>query len=164
MPGYSGTPLARKLGIKMDTTVLTVKAPSDLESWLDPLPASVRIGPRYRTADVVLVFATTIAEMKHGAERAMRTIPLDGTIWLCWPKKSSGIESDLQSRDTMMGHMLLLGLVDVKVAAVSDVWSGLKFAIRKQVRQEVPRQLPEPEQVSGSQGILDRRSWQPPRR
>lgn len=61
-------------------------------------------------------------------------MPRDGVIWLCWLKKASGIASDLQTRDTVMGHMFDLGLVDVKVAAISDIWSDLKFVVRKELR------------------------------
>jgi hypothetical protein len=114
--------------------VLALGAPDGLDQWLQPLPDGVRIGSRFRSADLVLVSSTTAHDMRLGVERAMRVIPSDGTIWLCWPKKASGMESDLQSREIMMGYMLPLGLVDVKVAAVSDVWSGLKFVIRKELR------------------------------
>jgi len=132
--GYSGTPLAQKLGIGANVKVLTIGAPTEFEELLAPIPEGVQLGSRFRTADVVLVFAVTSSDMDRGVERALRTIPTDGTIWLCWPKKASGIPSDLQTRDTVMEHMLPLGLVDVKVAAVSEVWSGLKFVIRKELR------------------------------
>jgi hypothetical protein len=134
MAGYSGTPLAKKLGIADGFKVLVISAPADLGEWLQPLPEGARIGSRFRTADTVLVFATTVTQMERGVERAMSALPKDGAIWLCWPKKASGIKSDLQSRDIVMGHMLPLGLVDVKVAAISEVWSGLRFVIRKELR------------------------------
>lgn len=134
MPGYSGTPLARKLGIKDGFRVLTIGAPDGFEEWLGTLPDDISVGSRFRSADIVLVFANTVPEMERGVTRGMRAIPADGTIWLCWPKKASGIVSDLQSRDVMMGYMFPLGLVDVKVAAISDVWSGLKFVTRKELR------------------------------
>jgi hypothetical protein len=132
--GYSRTPLPKKLGIKEGSTTLVVNAPNDCETWLTPLPSGARIGSRYHSAEVVLVFAVSEADMRRGVQRAMKAIPRDGTIWLCWPKKASGITSPLQSRDTMMGYMFPLGLVDVKVAAVSETWSGLKFVIRKELR------------------------------
>jgi hypothetical protein len=128
--GYSGTPLPRKLGITEDTTVLTVRAPDDVIDALGELPAGVRIGPRHRSADIALVFARTRRDMATGVERAMRALPIDGALWLCWPKKASGITSDLQRREVVMAHMDPLGLVDVKVAAITDVWSGLKFVMR----------------------------------
>lgn len=80
------------------------------------------------------MFAISQAEMHRGVGRALRVIPRDGTIWLCWPKKASGIKSDLQSRDVVTDFMFPLDLVDVKVAAISDVWSGYKFVIRKHLR------------------------------
>lgn len=132
--GYSGTPLARKLGIGVDAKVLTIGAPVDLEELLAPMPKGVQLSSRFRTADVVLVFAIASRDMERGVARARRAIAPDGTIWLCWPKKASGIPSDLQTRDTVMEYMLPLGLVDVKVAAISEVWSGLKFVIRKELR------------------------------
>ncbi|MCL1600093.1 MAG: DUF3052 domain-containing protein [Actinomycetia bacterium] len=134
MAGYSGTPLAKKLGITDGFKVLAISGPADLDEWLEPLPEGVRIGSRFRTADIVLVFATTAAQMQSGVERALSALPKEGAMWLCWPKKASGIESELQSRDIVMDHMLPLGLVDVKVAAISDVWSGLRFVIRKELR------------------------------
>lgn len=134
MPGYSGTPLARTLGVGSGARVLTIGAPSDLESWLAPIPDGASIGARFRTADIALVFAVTATDMKRGVERARKAIPPDGTVWLCWPKKASGLTSDLQSRELVMSYMLPLGLVDVKVAAISDVWSGLKFVVRKELR------------------------------
>lgn len=132
--GYSGTPLPKKLGIKEGSTTLVVNPPEDLAAWLVPLPSDARVGARYRNADVALVFAVTEIDMHAGVQRAMKAIPRDGTIWLCWPKKASGMTSPLQTRETMMGYMFPLGLVDVKVAAVSDTWSGLKFVIRKELR------------------------------
>jgi len=90
----------------------------------------VRIGPRYRSASIALVFAVTEGEMIERVDRGRRVLPVDGALWLCWPKKASGITSELQRRDVVMRHMAPLGLVDVKVAAITDVWSGLKFVLR----------------------------------
>lgn len=134
MAGYSGTPLAKKLGIVPGSKVLTVRAPLELEQLLDPIPSGVRISPRFRTADVVLVFAVTTNDLDRGVARARSAIEPDGTIWLCWPKRASGVASDLQTRDTVMDYMFPLGLVDVKVAAISGTWSGLKFVVRKELR------------------------------
>ena len=99
-----------------------------------PFPAGVRISSRFRNADIAPVFAVTTKDMHRRVERARRTFPPNGTIWLCWPKKASGMASGLQARDTVMNHMLPLGLVDVKVAAISDIRSGLKFVVRKDLR------------------------------
>lgn len=132
--GYSGTPLPRKLGIGEGTKVLLVRAPSDFEAVLAPLPVGARVGSRFRSADVVLVFARDVQEMEKGVVRARAAIPSNGSIWLCWQKKASGVTSELQSRTVVMGHMEPLGLVDVKVAAITEEWSGLKFVIRTELR------------------------------
>ncbi|GMQ93423.1 MAG: hypothetical protein BMS9Abin12_0900 [Acidimicrobiia bacterium] len=134
MAGYSGALLADKLGIEHGSTALVINGPGEFLSWLAPLPEGTRVGSRYRKAELVFVFSTTPKEMRSGVGRAIRVIPKDGAIWLCWPKKASGIASDLQFRDTVMDYMFPLGLVDVKVVAISDVWSGFKFVIRKELR------------------------------
>lgn len=132
--GYSGTPLASKLGIREGSTVLTMGAPDGFTRLLDPIPDGVRIGNRYRSAEVVVVFARTEAQMRGGVERAMRAIPTNGAIWLCWPKKASGEVVPLQDRSVITDHCFPLGLVDVKIAAIDATWSGLKFVIRTELR------------------------------
>ncbi len=132
--GYSGTPLPQKLGIKEGSRVLTISAPTGLDSWLAPLPDGVTLSSRIRSADLALVFAVTVAEMRQRVPRAAVAVPADGGIWLCWPKRASGIDSPLQRRDVVMEYMTTLGLVDVKVAAVSETWSGLKWVVRKELR------------------------------
>lgn len=134
MVGYSGTPLAKKLGIAQGSRVLVIGAPSEFEQWLQPLPEGVTLSSRIRTADVVVMFCTTERDVERALPRAVTAIGPTGSIWLCWPKKASGIVSPLQDRTTMMGLMFPPGLVDVKVGAVSDVWSGLKFVVRKENR------------------------------
>lgn len=134
MPGYSGTPLAKKLGIKDGFKVLTVRAPTDFSDWLSRLPAGVKVSNRIRSAELALVFATTAGEIDRVIDRVLAALPRDGAVWICWPKKSSGIVSELQSREVMLPGPFERGLVDVKVAAVSDVWSGLKFVPRKELR------------------------------
>lgn len=133
--GYSRTPLAKKLGIGPGTRVLTVRAPSEFEAWLDPLPPDVILSPRLRSADVVVMFCVSAADVRKTLPRATKAIGPTGSIWLCWPKKASGISSPLQHRETMMGLMLPSGLVDVKVGAVSETWSGLKFVVRRENRR-----------------------------
>lgn len=134
MAGYSGTPLAKKLGIEVDEKVLTVGAPPELEAWLDPISC--------RCANQLEVpqrgHRSRVRCHNEGHAPTGRTgsanLPPNGTIWRCWPKKASGMASGLQARDTVMNHMLPLGLVDVKVAAISDIRSGLKFVVRKDLR------------------------------
>jgi hypothetical protein len=134
MAGYSGTPLARKLGIKEGFRVLTVRAPSEIGELLDPLPLGARVSNRFRSADMALLFATKATDVEGALDRLVDALPVDGAIWICWPKKSSGIISELQSRDVMLPAPFSRGLVDIKVAAISDVWSGLKFVRRKELR------------------------------
>lgn len=138
MVGYSGTPLAKKLGINQDTRVLALNAPNEFEAWLAPLPEAVTLGSRIRTADVAVAFCRNSRELERLLPRAMKAIGPDATVWIGWPKKASGIESDLQTREVMMGIMLPTGLVDVKVGAISEVWSGLKFVVRKELRSGWP--------------------------
>lgn len=138
MVGYSGTPLAKKMGILSGSRVLTICAPSEFVEWLAPLPANVTMSSRIRTADVVVMFCVSEEDVQNALPRATKAIGPTGSIWLCWPKKASGIASPLQNRETMMGLMFPPGLVDVKVGAVSEVWSGLKFVVRKENRASWP--------------------------
>ena len=139
MFGYSGTPLAKKMGILANSRVLTIGAPSEFEDWLQPMPEGVTMSSRIRSADVVVMFCVSEKDVIKALPRATAAIEPTGSIWLCWPKKASGIESPLQNRDTMMGLMFSPGLVDVKVGAVTEVWSGLKFMVRKENRDSWPR-------------------------
>ena len=132
--GYSGTPLARNLGIKDGFKVLTVRPPDELDTLLDPLPRGARVSNRFSSADLAMLFATKASEVDRSIDRLVAALPVDGSIWICWPKKSSGIVSELQNRDVMLVPPFWRGLVDVKVAAVSHVWSGLKFVLRKELR------------------------------
>jgi hypothetical protein len=134
MVGYSGTPLAKKMGIVEGSRVLTLGAPNEFAEWLAPLPEDVTVSSRIRAADVVVMFCVTEADVTKTLLRATGAIGPTGSIWLCWPKKASGIESPLQNRATMIALMFPPGLVDVKVGAVSEVWSGLKFVVRKENR------------------------------
>lgn len=117
--------------------VRTSTAPDGLERWLEPLPEGVVLGPRYRTADLGIVFVTDVIGLERAVDRVLPTLPPDGALWVCWPKKSSGIESELQRRDVMTPGLFARGLVDIKVAAISDVWSGMKFVVRKELRPSV---------------------------
>lgn len=134
MAGYSGTPLAKKLGIKEDMPLAVLNAPAGYASWLEPLPAGVSIGPKLRrNAPAVHLFTTSRRELER-ALRNLRTV-LDpaGFVWVSWPKKSSGVATDV-TEDVIRDAALPLGFVDVKVCAVSDVWSGLKLMIRRTER------------------------------
>lgn len=133
--GYSGTPLAKKLGIKPSFRVKTWNAPADYPALLDPLPEDVTISPRLRPpVDLWHVFARSRRELARKLPGCRDEIRQDGMIWVSWPKKSSGLGSDL-TEDGVRELAFPLGLVDVKVCAVDEVWSGLKLVIRKELRR-----------------------------
>ena len=130
MAGYSGTPLARKLGIKEDYRVALVNAPGNFPAEVGRLPAGALIVPRLRSSlDLILFFATSQSELrKRFANLAARLTP-DGMLWVAWPKRSSGVSTDL-SFEVVQRMGLERGLVDTKVCAVNEVWSGLRFVVR----------------------------------
>ena len=133
-PGYSGTPLARKLGIAAGSRVAALHAPDDYLDWLAPLPAGVRFAARASaTTDVVHVFVDRRAELAAQLDSLRGRIAPAAAVWVSWPKKASKLPTDI-TEDTIRAIALPLGFVDVKVCAVSDVWSGLKLVIRKELR------------------------------
>jgi hypothetical protein len=128
--GYSGTPLARKLGINPGARVAVVRAPDGFERTLEPLPDGVRLRAHARASqDVVLFFATRMAELERRFDGLARAIAPNGGLWIAWPKRTSNVATDLREgavRDVGLAH----GLVDNKVCAVDDTWSGLRFVYR----------------------------------
>ena len=134
MPGYSGTPLPRKLGLKTPMTLAAIGAPKDYCEWLGPLPDGIRIVARVGTnPHAVHLFVTRRAEMKKHLDALRKQLVPTGFVWVSWPKRSSGVATDI-TEDTIREVALPLGFVDIKVCAVSDVWSGLKLVIRKSER------------------------------
>lgn len=134
MAGYSGTPLAKKLGIKEGVRVAVLNAPPGYASWLKPLPSGARIAPSLGAAPTAVhVFATSRRDLEKGLPRLRKTLDPSGFVWVSWPKKASGIETDV-TEDTIRDVALPLGFVDVKVCAVTEIWSGLKLVIRKSER------------------------------
>jgi hypothetical protein len=127
--GYSGTPLPRKLGVKPGGRVLLEGAPDDLS--LEPLPDGVTLHRRAgkEPYDVVLLFAVQSARMRDRWPALVGHLALAGRLWVCWPKKSSGVATDL-SENPIREYGLEQGLVDVKVAAIDATWSGLAFVRR----------------------------------
>lgn len=132
--GYSGTPLARKLGIVAGSRVVAQRAPADYAQWLVPLPAGVvfdsTVSPE---TDVVHVFCDRSLNLKTDLHALRQAIRKDAAVWVSWPKKASKVPTDI-TEDTIRALALPLGFVDVKVCAVSEVWSGLKLVIRKELR------------------------------
>jgi hypothetical protein len=132
--GYSGTPLAKKLGIAEGSRVVAKHAPPDYAQLLAPLPAGVVLAKTVsQTTDVVHVFSDRKADLKRELDALRKSIRPDGVVWVSWPKKASKVPTDI-TEDTIREVALPLGFVDVKVCAVSDVWSGLKLVIRKELR------------------------------
>jgi hypothetical protein len=132
--GYSGTPLARKLGIAAGARVAVVNAPAGYRDWLAPLPEGVGFDAKVSArADVVHLFVDRRADLAALLDSARTQIAPAAAVWVSWPKKASKVPTDI-TEDTIRELALPLGFVDVKVCAVSDVWSGLKLVIRKALR------------------------------
>ena len=135
MAGYSGTPLAKKLGIKPGTCLRAINAPADYAALLAPLPENVTLARTDANEhDLVHLFTKTRSELIKLIDRYKTKIKQDGAIWVSWPKKASGIPTEV-TEDTVREIALPLGLVDIKVCAVDETWSGLKLVIRKENRK-----------------------------
>ncbi len=129
MAGYSGTALLGKLGIKEGNRVLLRHAPAVLPEALKEF-AKTRLRDRL---DVIVLFARSFAEFKREFAANQGSIKADGMIWVAWPKKASGIETDL-TENAIRDTVLKTPFVDVKVCAIDETWSGLKFVVRKEHR------------------------------
>jgi hypothetical protein len=130
--GYSGTPLAKKLGVKDAGVVALVAAP---DGWTVPgLPSGVTVRPSLRGRfDVAVVFVRSAAELRKRSQTLARATPDEAALWIAWPRKAGGHDSDV-TENLLREVILPTGLVDVKVAALDDDWSGLKFVRRKELR------------------------------
>lgn len=132
--GYSGTPLAKKLGLKDGSTVLALHAPDDLAQLLAPLPPGVRFVARADdTVDIAHVFVTERSVLAKELASLRQRLRADAALWVSWPKKSSRMPSTV-TEDVIRELALPLGFVDIKVCAVSELWSGLKLVVRKELR------------------------------
>ena len=134
MAGYSGTSLAKKLGIGEETKVVALGAPADYADLVAPLPPGATIGGRVSAATgVVHLFAVSRSELAAHLKKLRTTIRPDAAVWVSWPKKASKVPTDI-TEDVIRSVASPLGFVDIKVCAVTDVWSGLKLVIRKELR------------------------------
>ena len=132
MAGYSGTPLAKKLGIKPESRLAVLGAPDGFE--IPDLPDGVEVRTTLRgTSDVIVSFHTARADLAKRVPALMRGLDVDGGIWVAWPKKASGMATDI-TEDVVREVVLPSGLVDVKVCAIDDTWSGLRLCLRKELR------------------------------
>jgi hypothetical protein len=130
MAGYSGTPLAKKIGIKEGSRVALVNAPKDFQFAPKELPDNVVFTkPTSTSLDIILFFVITERTLAKDFSKLAARLTANGMIWIAWPKKNSGVATDL-SFDRVQRIGLNAGLVDVKICAVDDTWSGLKFVYR----------------------------------
>lgn len=132
--GYSGTPLAKKLGYRPGLRAAAICAPQEYQTWLHPLTVGVTFerAPS-STTDLVHVFVTEQVSLSEHLVSLRKRLNPEASVWVSWPKKASKVPTDI-TEDTIRTVALPLGFVDVKVCAVSDVWSGLKLVIRKSLR------------------------------
>lgn len=134
MAGYSGTPLAKKLGIKEQTKIAAIGAPKNYRELLEPLPEAVKFSAKLEQAtDMVHVFSTKKSELSKLLTECRKKLNPEAMIWVSWPKKAAKVATDI-TEDVIREIALPMGLVDVKVCAVDEVWSGLKLVVRKELR------------------------------
>ena len=139
MAGYSGTPLAKKLGLSAGARAIALGAPPAFRGQLDPLPEKVRFARVLEGEfDVVVLFARTSRGFERELSLAAGHMKPAAGLWVAWPKKSSGIVTDMEF-DRVQKAGLALGLVDNKVCAIDEVWSGLRFVIRRENRSRATR-------------------------
>lgn len=135
MAGYSGTPLQKKLGIKEQSRVAFVNAPKDFQCYLGPLPERAELVKRVtKPLDLLLLFVTSERVLARDFAKLAEKLVSNGMIWIAWPKKSSGVGTDL-SFERVQRIGLDAGLVDVKICAIDETWSGLKFVFRLKDRK-----------------------------
>lgn len=137
MAGYSGTPLIKKLGIKPGHQLLIVDEPEAYWKWISPLPADTkaREKPAPASLDFVHLFVRERKRYEKEVLRLKKLLKPDGMIWISWPKKSSGVISDMDE-NVIRDFALRNGLVDIKVCAVDEIWSGLKLVIPVKERKK----------------------------
>jgi len=135
MAGYSETPLPQKLGIKPGLTIVTINTPKNYRRLLGTIPEGVTFSNRLRSDSIfVHVFIEECRELERRLPVLREKIADAGTVWVSWPKKSSGVPTDV-TEDVIRAVALQLGFVDVKVFAIDESWSGLKLVVRREKRK-----------------------------
>lgn len=130
MAGYSGTPLVKKLGIKPGHRVAILNAPDEFDTTLGPLPVDVSVIWQLRAScDVIVFFTKSNVALGKQFLRLMQNLAPTGGLWIAWPKKASGVATDL-TEDVIRNLALANGLVDNKVCAIDETWSGLRLVYR----------------------------------
>ena len=138
MSGYSGTPLAKKFGIKEGHRVALVRAPDGFERTLEPVPDEVTLRRAARgKLDVIVFFVEREAELRRRFGKLARRLVPNGGFWIGWPKKSSGVPTNL-GFEVVQRIGLEEGMVDNKICAIDDTWSGLRFVVRVENRDSWP--------------------------
>jgi len=137
MAGYSGTPLVKKLGIKPDFKTVFVNPPTNFVNQLG-LPSSVKVRSLSKSKDLdfILLFVKTRTALTVALDQCAHKLKINGMIWVSWPKQASGVTTDLKE-NVVRDLGLAAGLVDVKVCAVDEIWSGLKFVYRLKDRPKL---------------------------
>ena len=131
MAGYTGVPLVKKLGIKPGCVLALLGAPARFDKTLGKLPDGVRIKRRARgDADVIVLFARSFADLERRFPAAAKALVSAGRLWIAWPKKASGVNSDL-TQSVVRSFGLDAGVVDYKISAIDETWSGLCFTQRR---------------------------------
>jgi hypothetical protein len=134
MAGYSGTPLAVKLGIKPGMKLYIAGGPDNYLELIDPLPENVRIADRIsKQIDLVHIFATSRNELSRRLAEYRAKLDPQAAVWVSWPKKAAKVATDV-TEDVIRELAVPLGFVDIKVCAVTEVWSGLKLVVRRELR------------------------------
>ena len=134
MAGYSGTPLTQKLGLKAGQTIALIGAPPGYRKLLSPLPEKVSFTKEIKTgSSFVHLFVSDRKTMERELNRLRKLMANTGVLWVSWPKKSSGVTTDV-TEDVIREVALPLGFVDIKVCAVDETWSGLKLMVRRENR------------------------------
>ncbi|HEY3929938.1 MAG TPA: DUF3052 family protein [Candidatus Koribacter sp.] len=140
MAGYSGTPLVQKLGIKPGHRISTLNEPASFDKALGALPdGAALVGSTAKNVDVIVAFESALKDFRKHLPVLVNRIQTDGMIWIAWPKKASGVTTDV-GEDEIRAVALKLGLVDIKVCAIDETWSGLKLVIRKENRTKAAKQ------------------------
>ncbi|HEV7644997.1 MAG TPA: hypothetical protein VGO50_13715 [Pyrinomonadaceae bacterium] len=132
--GYSGTPLAKKLGIKAGDKLYLLGAPENYRALVEPLPEGVAETAKFKDADVLHIFTNRRAELEMLLEKFFPAIKPGAAVWISWYKKAAKQPTEI-TEDTIRDVCLPVGFVDIKVCAVDELWSGLKLVIRKELRK-----------------------------
>jgi hypothetical protein len=139
MSGYSGTPLAQKLGITQEMAVVLIRAPTNYRKLLGPIASRVEFSDQIKNAsNFVHIFTKSRGELEKRLAILREKVADTGIVWVSWPKKSSGVRTDV-TEDVVRSIALPLGFVDVKVCAIDETWSGLKLMVRRTNRKRAVR-------------------------